>query len=84
MEGRMKATLADYEGELSEIEINVSILGIDVGPFFIYYEDGKLNCQINDHVEFWSGDLTDPLTDKLHIYEQNHPDDTFTIRQGTV
>ena len=80
----MKHTLLDFDHKAKEFDINLSPLGISIGPFFIFYEDGNLRCQVNDDINLWSGDLVDPLTTKLHTFIQDHPDDCFTLSKLEV
>ena len=77
----IKHTLHDQYGETTEVEISTSPLGVQVGPFFIFYEDERLCVSINTDGEVWSGDVVDPLTTKIHTHMVDDPDDTFTLTE---
>lgn len=80
----MKHTLIDFDHKAKDFEITLSPLGISIGPFFIFYENGDLHCQVNDDVNVWMGDLVDPLTTKYYTLIQDHPDACFTLSKLEV
>jgi len=77
----MTHTLQDYHGETTQVEISPSPLGVQVGPFFVFYEDERLCVSLNSDGELWSGDVVDPLTEKLSTHMVDGPDDTFTLTE---
>lgn len=77
----MSHTLYDQHGERTQVEISTSALGVQVGPFFVFYEGKRLCVSLNSDGELWSGDVIDPLTERLFIHVVAGPDDTFTLTE---
>ncbi len=77
----MSHTLYDQHGEKTQVEYSFSPLGVQVGPFFVFYEDKRLCVSLNSDAELWLGDVIDPLTGKLSTHMVDAPDDTFTLTE---